>query len=75
MAKKLHFIGQYIKENMLIKGVLLLALISLPLRGYALEVGNNSPDFHIVTSEGKTISYTRAMKAVKPVYLIFWATW
>lgn len=75
MAKKLHFIEQYIKENLLIKGVLFLALIFLPLRGYALEAGNNSPDFHIVTSGGKAISYTRDMKAVKPVYLIFWATW
>ncbi len=58
-----------------IKGILFLSLILLPLKSYALEVGDKAPDFHAMTLKGKSISYDRDLRGRKPVYLVFWTTW
>ncbi len=63
------------KEDLLIKGLLILSMIFLPIKGYALDVGDRAPEFHLTTPEGKTISFNRDLKAKKPVYLVFWTTW
>ncbi len=60
---------------MVIKSILLLLLLIFPLKGYALGVGEKSPDFRMVTIQGKEISYDRDIKGKKSVYLFFWATW
>lgn len=39
------------------------------------EVGDNAPDFNVLSLEGKQVSYYNDFKGKKPVYLIFWATW
>ena len=38
-------------------------------------VGDNAPDFNLLSLEGKQVSYYNDFKGKKPVYLIFWATW
>jgi cytochrome b561 len=67
----------YIKRSaaFIMKSALFLAMILLPVSTYALTVGEKSPDFHIVTHQGKEISYDRDIKGKKPVYLFFWTTW
>ncbi len=60
---------------LLIKGILLLSLFMLPAKGYALGVGDKSPDFRTVTIQGSEISYDRDIRGKKPVYLFFWTTW
>jgi peroxiredoxin len=57
------------------KWILLLFLLTLPLCGYALDVGDPAPDFKDVSLDNKQISYSSDFKGKKPVYLIFWATW
>ncbi len=59
----------------LINGVFLLSLLILPAKGYALGVGDKSPDFHLATTEGREISYYSDIRGKKPVYLFFWTTW
>ena len=61
--------------NGTIKITVILILLLFPLQGYALDVGDIVPDFHIVTIEGKEISFEKDIKGKKPVYLIFRATW
>ena len=39
------------------------------------EVGDNAPDFNILSLKGRQVSYYNDFKGKKPVYLIFWATW
>ncbi len=73
MTRKLNIIEQSIAA--LIKGIFVLSLILLPVRTYALGVGEKAPDFHLLTSQGKEISYDRDIKGKKPVYLFFWTTW
>ena len=73
MIKKLNFIEQFIA--LVTKSIFLLALLLLPVRTFALGVGEKSPDFHVVTLQGKEISYDRDIKGKKPVYLFFWTTW
>ncbi|MBI4689801.1 MAG: hypothetical protein HY754_06000 [Nitrospirae bacterium] len=70
--------GSFYKINV----ILLLYLVTLTaalfvcvLHAEALDVGDSVPDFHIVTIDGKEISYEKDLKGKKPVYLIFWATW
>ncbi len=75
MAKKFCFDKKSINVFFVIKGILLLSLVLLPVRGYALEVGDRSPDFRAVTIKGEKISYYRDLKGKKPVYLVFWTTW
>jgi hypothetical protein len=75
MRKKLLFSGQLIKTDFVIRGILFLSLILLPVRGYALGVGDKAPDFHAATLQGKEIYYDRDIKGKKPAYLIFWTTW
>jgi hypothetical protein len=56
-------------------GILFLFLFSLPAKTYAIGVGDIAPDFKITTLDGKELSYQQDIKAKKPLYLIFWATW
>lgn len=56
-------------------GILFLYLFFLPVNTYAIGVGDIAPDFKITTLDGKEISYERDIKAKKPLYLVFWATW
>ena len=56
-------------------GILFLALLFLPVKTYAIGVGDIAPDFKIITLDGKEISYQQDIKAKKPLYLVFWATW
>jgi hypothetical protein len=55
--------------------ILPLLLLTLPLYGYALDVGDSAPDFKDVSLGNKQISYSSDFKGKRPVYLIFWATW
>ncbi len=75
MTKKLCFDKQCINADLVIKALLFLSLVLLPVRGYALGVGDKSPDFQAVTIKGEKISYNRDLKGRKPVYLVFWTTW
>ncbi len=59
----------------MITAILWSCLILLPAKGYAVGLGDKAFDFHLVTTEGKTISYYRDLKGEKPVYLIFWTAW
>ncbi len=74
-------LGKMIKQlylsrfSVLMKVALLLLLIILPAKVHALGVGDKSPDFHLVTIQGREISYDRDIKGKKPVYLFFWTTW
>lgn len=72
MMKQLYYERSFI---LLINGILLLSLLILPAKGYALGVGDKSPDFSIVTIKGSEISYDRDIRGKKPVYLFFWTTW
>ena len=56
----------------LMQGILLLSLLILPAKGYALGVGDKSPGFHVITIEGREIFYDRDIKGKKPAYLFFW---
>ncbi len=60
---------------LLIKTFFLLSLLIFPAKGYALGVGDKSPGFHVVTIEGRQISYDSDIRGKKPVYLFFWTTW
>jgi hypothetical protein len=73
MVKKFSFVEQNIA--FVIKGILLLTLLLLPARAYALGVGDKTPDFRVITIQGKEISYEKDIEGKKPVYLFFWATW
>ncbi len=73
MAKKISFVEQ--NMAFVIRGVLLLSLLLLPARAYALVVGEKAPNFRVVTIQGKEISYDKDIKGKKPVYLFFWTTW
>ncbi len=64
-----------VRATRVIRTVFLLAILLFPMRGYTLDVGDRSPEFHVVTIEGKEISYDRDLRDKKPVYLIFWTTW
>jgi len=62
------------------KGIvgLVVALSMLLVASAALAqpwVGDIAPDFKITTLDGKEISYQQDIKAKRPLYLIFWATW
>ncbi len=59
----------------LIRSAILFFLLALPFSAYALDAGDRVPDFHIVTLDGKEISYDRDIRDKKPLYLVFWATW
>ncbi|MCL5021771.1 MAG: hypothetical protein M1497_00090 [Nitrospirae bacterium] len=63
------------EKRVLIQGILALFLLVLPLKGYALDIGDTAPDFRIASLDGKEISYYRDIRGKKPVYLVFWATW
>lgn len=67
----------FVKQNIafVIRGILLLSLLLLPASAYALGVGDKTPDFRVITIQGKEISYDKDIKGKKPVYLFFWATW
>lgn len=65
----------YFRAKTVVKSILFLTLLFLPVETSALGVGEKSPDFHIVTLQGKEISYNRDIKGKKPVYLFFWTTW
>ena len=56
-------------------GILFLSLLFLPVKTYAIGVGDIAPDFKIITLDGKEISYQQDIKVKKPLYLVFWATW
>ncbi len=58
-----------------IKTIFLLSLVFLPAKTFALGAGEKAPDFHVVTAQGKEISYAKDIKGKKPVYLFFWTTW
>jgi hypothetical protein len=73
MIKKLFSAEQF--TVLVIKSIFFLTLVLFPARGYALGVGEKAPDFHVVTLQGKEISYDRDIKGKKPVYLFFWTTW
>ncbi len=74
MVKKISFfVGQNIAFA--VWGIFLLSLVFLPSKTYALGAGDKAPDFHVVTLQGKEISYERDIKGKKPVYLFFWTTW
>ena len=75
MKKKILEVNQFVKAGVVIKAILLLSLLFLPLRAYALDVGDRTPDFLILTVGGKGISYDRDIRDKKPLYLVFWATW
>jgi hypothetical protein len=66
--------GGYFDMRLIICAIFLLALFS-PVNAYAVGVGDKAPDFKIITTVGKEISYARDFRDQKPVYLIFWATW
>ena len=72
MIKQLHYERSFI---LLIKGIFLLSLLILPAKVYALGEGDKSPDFRVVTIQGRKISYDRDIRGKKPVYLFFWTTW
>lgn len=54
---------------------LILLMLAFPVSVYAVEIGDDAPDFKALSLEGKQISYFKDMKGKRPVYLIFWATW
>ncbi len=55
--------------------VVLFCLFLMPGRSSALGTGDPAPDFRIVTTGGKDISFFSDIKGKNPLYLIFWATW
>lgn len=55
--------------------LIVLFIMILPFKAYAIDVGDAVPDFHIVTMDGKEISYDRDLRGRKPLYLAFWSTW
>ena len=57
------------------KWILILLLLIIPFSSYALEVGDNAPEFKILPLGCEQLSYDKDNKDKKPVYLIFWATW
>jgi len=73
MVRKISFVEKNVAFA--IKGILLLSLILLPVSAYALGAGDKTPDFRVITMQGKEISYDRDFKGKKPVYLFFWTTW
>lgn len=75
MAKKLSSIRRIFNTAILMTGILLLTLIIVPGKGYALKVGDKAPNFHVMTLKGQKISYDEDFRGKKPVYLIFWTTW
>jgi len=75
MEKKILEANQFVKAGMVINAIVLVSLLFLPFRAYALDAGDRTPDFHIVTPDGKEISYDRDIRDKKPLYLVFWATW
>lgn len=56
------------------KFLVLLLMLIFPAAGFALDTGDNAPDFNAVTLDSKKIAYS-SIKGNKPVYLFFWATW
>ncbi len=73
MLRKITFVVQ--KIAFAARGILLLSLILFPAGAYALGAGDKSPDFHVITQQGREISYDRDIKGKKPAYLFFWTTW
>jgi len=49
--------------------LIILFIIILPFKAYAIDVGDAIPDFH------KEISYEKDIKGKKPLYLAFWSAW
>lgn len=56
------------------KKLIVLLLLIFPAVGYAVDIGDNAPDFNAATLDEKKIAYS-SIKGKKPVYLFFWATW
>lgn len=54
---------------------ILLVFILAPAGASALEVGDMAPDFHLVTLDGRDISYYADLRGARPLYLMFWTTW
>jgi len=54
---------------------IIILIMILTFKAYALDVGDVVPGFHIVTIDGKEISYEKDIKGKKPLYLAFWSTW
>ncbi len=73
MTGKINFVRK--KTAFAVMGILLLSLLLLPAKTYALGVGDKAPDFHATIYQGKQISYDKDFKGKKPVYLFFWTTW
>lgn len=61
--------------NTLFKTLIVLAMFISTTDGYAMDAGDSAPDFHVVTIDGKEISYYKDIRGKKPLYLIFWSTW
>jgi len=75
MKKRLVLYLSLRKTASLLWAIAVLALVLLPLKGYALEAGDKAPDFHFLNRAGKDISYAADIKGIKPLYLVFWTTW
>lgn len=55
--------------------LVILFIMILPFEAYAFDKGDAAPDFHIVTIDGKEISYEKDIRGKKHLYLAFWSTW
>ncbi len=74
--KKSCLFSELVFRNTLGAAVLFLMMLFLfPPPARALGQGDISPDFKVVTIDGKELSYGRDFRGKRPVYLIFWATW
>jgi len=74
--EKMSFpIRNFMRAAAIACGILFLSLLFLPVKTYAIGVGDIAPDFKIITLDGKEISYQQDIKAKKPLYIVFWATW
>lgn len=51
-----------------------LSLLSVSSASAAAQVGEQAPDFSLLTMQGEAFNLSD-YKGKKPVYLIFWATW
>jgi hypothetical protein len=72
-----RFIGNFAGRAALtgLLSLFLLAFFPGPPGASAVEVGDMAPDFHLVTLDGREISYYADLRGAMPVYLMFWATW
>jgi peroxiredoxin len=50
-------------------------LLLLSFNSYAIDIGDKAPDFKAQSLNGKRLSYYKHLRGVKPVYIVFWATW